>query len=230
MGRTSSQGGTYTVTLSLPATATMSVNGSAVPVSITRPGQNSQVTFTGTQNQTLTLTVDRGNSSGSELTILKPGGNYALAGTASRWYAMSSATSNTTKLAASALNDGNTSMDVNLASANETTANVYEGAGVVWTSNTTIGTFKFINGSYDGNGIFAANLQLQQTTDGSTWTAVTTWTLSPTYSYTNTAAGVTYTFTGTPISARGFRVAGQVNISGNTSKRARITEVQAFAN
>ena len=158
------------------------------------------------------------------------GGNLAPGGTASRWYAMSSTISNSSKLTANALNDGNTSVDVNLASANEATANVYEGAGVVWTSNTTIGTFKFINGSYDGNGIFAANLQLQQTTDGSTWTAVTNWTLSPTYSYTNTAAGVTYTFTGTPISARGFRVVGQVNISGNTSKRARITEVQAFAN
>ena len=143
---------------------------------------------------------------------------------------MSNATSNSSKLTANALNDGNTAVDVSLASANETTADVYEGAGVVWASNTTVGTFKFINGSYDGNGVFGANLQLQQTTDGSTWTAVSGWTLSPIYPYTNTAAGVMYTFTGTSISVRGLRVVGQVNLSGNAPKRARITEVQAFAN
>ena len=53
--------------------------------------------------------------------------------------------------------------------------------------------------------------------NGVSWTSVTTWTLSPAYPYASSAAGQTYTFSGDPISAKGFRVVGKVNIAGNTA-------------
>ena len=89
-------------------------------------------------------------------------------------------------------------------------------------------TVKFINGSWDGNGAFASGLVLQTTTNGTTW-VTSTWTVSPTYSYTNTTAGVSYKFTGAPALVRGVRVVGKLNITGNTSKRARAREVMAYA-
>jgi hypothetical protein len=67
-----------------------------------------------------------------------------------------------------------------------------------------VGTLKFINGTFNitsGNvrGPWASGLVVQYTLNGTTWVTATGWTLSPSYSYTNTTAGVEYTFTGTPI-------------------------------
>ena len=62
---------------------------------------------------------------------------------------------------------------------------------------------------------------MQYTTNGTTWVTATTWTLSPAYPYTNTAAAQTYAFSGTPIaSVKGVRVVGQVNVTGKSQKRA----------
>ncbi|MFA6566329.1 MAG: hypothetical protein WCT48_06295, partial [Candidatus Paceibacterota bacterium] len=81
---------------------------------------------------------------------------------------------------------------------------------------------------YDGyDGVFCANLTLQFTADGSTWTN-SGWTVSPTYPYNSSAQGVTYTFTGTAISKRGVRVSGQVGSVGIGSWFENMREVQVF--
>ena len=74
-------------------------------------------------------------------------------------------------------------------------------------------------------GVLVNSLALQTTTNGTTWVA-SSWTISPTYSYTNTTAGITYTFTGALV--RGVRVVGLVNTSASSSKRARVREVFAY--
>ena len=131
-----------------------------------------------------------------------------------------------------ALNDGNTMVDVDLnAGTNETVANAWEAAGVIFTTTKTVGTVKFVNGTWDGHGAFAQGLALQYTTNGTTWVTAATWTLSPAYPYTNTAAAQTYAFSGTPItSVKGVRVVGQVNVTGKSQKRVRVREVKAFPN
>jgi hypothetical protein len=52
----------------------------------------------------------------------------------------------------------------------------------------------WITSAYDGN--FEANVKLQFTTDGTTWTD-SGWTISPTYPNDQNASGKTYTFSGT---------------------------------
>lgn len=138
---------------------------------------------------------------------------------------------NSVKTAATGLNDGNLTTDVDLGNGTNEAANNYEGAGVTWVGAQNVGTFKFINGSWDGNGSFATDMRIQKlASNGVTWTDITTWTLSPSYSYTNTTANITYTFTGAPVQAWGMRVVGKLTITGHTSKRARVREVMAYAN
>src|SRR5205807_4325342 len=74
------------------------------------------------------------------------------------------------------------------------------------------------------------NFGLQTTTDGTTWTNVSGWSVSPAYPYNvPAAAGVTYTFTGPALSVLGVRVVGQVHsLSGSDSWFDAATEVQAF--
>ncbi|NJS37099.1 MAG: hypothetical protein HC765_12955 [Brachymonas sp.] len=72
---------------------------------------------------------------------------------------------------------------------------------------------------------------MQYSLNGTTWQTATGWTLSPSYSYTNTTAGVEYTFTGTPIAnVKGVRVAGKTWTAAGQSKRVRVREVKVFAN
>jgi|GEM_PF-6749198 len=108
--------------------------------------------------------------------------------------------------------------------------------GFTATSNTqTIGTVKFVNGTFNttsgvARGTFAANLAMQYTLNGTTWQTATGWTLAPSYSYTNTAGGVQFAFTGAPIaSVKGVRVVGQLTTTGSSSKRARVREVMAYS-
>jgi RHS repeat-associated protein len=270
--------GTYTLTLSTPVTGILFVDGPAVSISITRPGQDARLDFSGTAGLPLSLTVNTPSSkagiayiykpdtalltsgsvngtsllhlgtlpsTGSYTVRVNPNNNYtgtytltlsipmtdstnlARAGTAYRWSGMTTGTANGTRTTATGLNDGLAGIDVDLNTSDES-ANRFEGAGVTWTTSQTIGTVKFIGGSWDGNGAFAGSLVLQTSNDGSTW-VTSTWTVSPTYSYTNTTAGVTYSFTGAPVLVRGVRVVGQLNITGNTTKRARVREVMAHA-
>jgi hypothetical protein len=147
---------------------------------------------------------------------------------------LTSATSNSNRNTASGLNDSNLTNNVILTGGADDNANAYEAAGVVWTTSQSISKVTFINGPFNSStydGVFDKNFALQTTTNGTTWTAVSGWSLSPAYQYNlPAAAGVTYTFTGSALSVRGFRVVGEVHsLSGNDSWYADATEVQAFA-
>jgi hypothetical protein len=111
--------------------------------------------------------------------------NVALAGSAFRWSANASATSNANRVAAPALNDNSTAAEIDLAgSGDDSVANAWEAAGVVWsTSQAGINRVEFVNGSTDGpsngNGNFTANFRLQLSADGTTWSDAGGWTLAP---------------------------------------------------
>lgn len=71
--------GTVTVTLSEEVTASITVDGSAVPVAITRAGQRARVSFSGTAGQRLGLGVTQATVSGS-ISLIGPGGTTLLSG------------------------------------------------------------------------------------------------------------------------------------------------------
>jgi type II secretory pathway pseudopilin PulG len=166
------------------------------------------------------------------VTTAASGGNIAPSGTAYRWYNNTTATANTNKVAAAGLNDANLTTDVDLSGIGGDSTNMYEAGGVIWASSQTVSSVKFINGSFENgyDGVFSANLRLQFTTDGTTWTN-SSWAVSPVpaYSYDSSAsAGVTYTFTGTATAVRGVRVSGQVYLSSSSSYYENMREVQVF--
>jgi fibronectin type 3 domain-containing protein len=159
--------------------------------------------------------------------------NLAPNGTAYRWFALSSTTSNANRTASPGLNDNNLTTDVALSSGGDDVANAYEAGGIVWAASQSIGEVTFTNGSFNNStydGVFDNNFGVQVTTDGTTWTNVSGWSLSPTYSYdVPAAAGLTYVFSGPAQSVLGVRVVGQVHsLSGNDSWYDNATEVQAF--
>src|SRR5205807_101467 len=96
------------------------------------------------------------------------------------------------------------------------------------------GQVVFVNGSFNASafdGVFDNNFGLQATTDGTTWAAVSGWTLSPAYAYNSASAGgATYTFTGPALSVLGVRVVGQVHSkTGNDSSAGNAAEGHAVA-
>jgi hypothetical protein len=112
-------------------------------------------------------------------------------------------------------------------------ASAYEGGGVVWAAPQTVNKITFMNGSFNSStydGVFDNHFSLQTTADGTTWSSVSGWSLTPAYQYNlAAAAGATYTFTGPALSIRGFRVVGQVHsLSGSDSWYDDATEIQAF--
>jgi hypothetical protein len=162
--------------------------------------------------------------------------NIAPSGTAYRWFGVASATSNANRNAAPGLNDNNLTTDVPLTGPGDPddVPNAYEAGGVLWSASQSFNKVNFTNGSYDAvfNGVFDANLGLQITTDGTTWTTVSGWSVSPAYAYNSAAdADVTFTFSGPTVQALGVRVAGQVHsIPSNTdSWSVRFTEVQVYS-
>jgi hypothetical protein len=160
--------------------------------------------------------------------------NLAPTGTAYRFSANSSASSNANRVPAPALNDDSTSAEFNLAGTGDDPLwNAWEAAGIVWgAAQTGITKVEFVNGSTDGaadgNGNFTANFRLQLSTDGSVWTDASGWTLSPVYPHDATASNQTYTFTGSAASLRGVRVAGQVH-TALTSWQARARELRVWS-
>jgi methionine-rich copper-binding protein CopC len=160
--------------------------------------------------------------------------NVAPNGTAYRWSGLTTSTSNANRIAAAALNDNSLTGNVALSGGADDIANAYEAAGVVWGTSQSITKVTFTNGSFNSSsydGVFDNHFALQLTTDGSTWTNVSGWSLSPAYPYNvAAAAGVSYTFSGGSITALGVRAVGQVHsLSGNDSWFDNATEVQAYA-
>jgi len=173
-----------------------------------------------------------GDSSTIYVTTQAAGGtNIAPSGTAYCWYSNSSATSNSNRAACPGLNDGNTSTDVDLdPNGSESSSDMYEAGGVIWSTSQTISSVAFINGTWEssGDGSFGANMTLQTTTDGSTWTN-SSWTVSPSYTYNASDAGTTFTFSGSgSITVLGVRVSGEVHTAADSSWYENMREVMAY--
>lgn len=66
--------GNVTVTLSTELTGTITPGGAAVPISLTRVGQNARLTFSGTAGQSISLGITSNTLAGSTIALLKPDG------------------------------------------------------------------------------------------------------------------------------------------------------------
>lgn len=160
--------------------------------------------------------------------------NIAPNGQGYYWNGMTTSTAITHQTTTSLINNGNLTNTLNCNVTGETTTNRYEAAGVIFsTAQSSITQVVFINGPLDsnGNGNFEANLSLQ-TYNGSTWSTVSGWSVSPAYPYDSTAVGQTYIFTGPTLNnVRGVRVAGEVRLSTiDNSWSWTVNQVMIYAN
>ncbi len=166
------------------------------------------------------------NTSTFQSVTIGTSSNLAPAGTAYGWFGMSSSTATTNQTAQPGLNDGSLTNNVDLDSAGDSIG-AWEGAGVVWSTAHTVTAADFINGDITtgGDGFLTANLQLQFTTNGTTWTN-SGWTVSPVYPYSSSAGGQKYTYSGPAVSGvLGARFVGQVR-TVDTSYHWIVKEVQ----
>jgi O-glycosyl hydrolase len=185
-----------------------------------------------------TVTASVGSLSSTAAVTISNNVNVALNGTAYRWWNLASSTSDANRAAAPGLNDNNLANDVVLSGGGingqgDDNANAYEAAGIIWGGLQSMTRVTFTNGSFSPtyDGVFDANLGLQVTTDGTTWSSASGWTFTPTYAYNSAAAATkTYTFTGPALNILGVRIVGQVHTSdvGNNSWYDTATEVQVF--
>jgi uncharacterized repeat protein (TIGR02543 family) len=184
---------------------------------------------------TITVTTQDGSKTAtSAITVTAVTGstNIATSGTGTTWNNIPSATSTSdaTKASNTAINNSNTSVDVVYADA--TAAGNWQAAGIVWsTAQSGITSVKFYNGtctSLANNGVYSAGIKIQQSADGTSWTDISGWTISPAYQYTAASSNVVYTFSGASLSnVRGIRVIGQVRT--NDSWSVNVKEVEVFS-
>jgi len=154
-------------------------------------------------------------------------GNIERSGTGYVWARNTTATSNANRSARPAINDGVTTAGSVINANGEGGLVRWEAAGVLWNSPKAITSVKFVNGKLDGdgNGYFQAAVDVQFTTDGSTWKSAG-WAPTPAYPGTAAASGATFTFSGTAIpAALGVRVVGS---TGSESWSAAINEVMVL--
>lgn len=215
----------------LPGGATGTFN----PTSVTGSGSSTLTVATTTSTpigtNTLTITGTSGSLVHSATVTLIvntniPNSNIAPNGTAYGWSGMGSSSGNSNRVALPGLNDNNLTVNVDIQPDGDFVG-AWEAAGVVWSSTKSISSVDFINGDITsgGDGFLTANLKLQFSTDGSTWSD-SGWTVSPAYPYSSSAGGKTYTFAGTAVSGKlGARVIGQVRTT-DTSYHWIVKEVQ----
>jgi hypothetical protein len=137
--------------------------------------------------------------------------NIAPTGTGYTWSKNTKATSNRYRAASPEINDNNLVHNVDVQPDGDH-AGAWEAAGVVFPIAQSIASVSFINGDVtdEGDGYLEANISLQLSTDGDTWTE-SGWNVTPPYPYTSDAGGQTYAFTGAPVSGvLGARISGQV--------------------
>jgi hypothetical protein len=155
--------------------------------------------------------------------------DLAPSGTGYTWQTMTSSSVDTGKKAAPAVNDANASTEADIDSSAGDSANAWEGAGVVFASAHGIASVTFVQGktTSGGDGWFEANLKVQFSTDGTTWTD-SGWSCAPAYSYSTAVGGKSFVFSGAAASGiKGVRVVGQVNTVGN-SWWAAVNEIEVF--
>jgi Domain of unknown function (DUF4082) len=175
----------------------------------------------------LALTVPPGSPAHP---VVSEAGNVAPSGTTYRWSHNRTDTLNANRVAESELNDEEFDIDVRLNGSRHEPATAYEAAGVIWTEARLLDRVDFVNGSWEGSGdgAFCAELKLQATTDGVTWSD-TGWTVDPAYAYDSSAAGGSrHSFRGTPINALGVRVSGKIRCTQQGSYWANVSELLAF--
>ncbi len=73
--------GTMTLTLTSPLTGTMTLDGAAVPISLTKAGQTARYTFSGTSGQWLSIGFTSVTIASSTVTLLKPDGTTLASNT-----------------------------------------------------------------------------------------------------------------------------------------------------
>jgi hypothetical protein len=223
----------------LPAGASVSFNPATVTgsgnstVNVTTSGSTLAGTYTltltgvsGTLSHTTTVTLVVNPVGGSPTNIAPNGKGYI-------WHTLPSQTGTNNQTAATGINDGNLTVGVNADTAGEPSQNQYEAGGIIFTTaQSGITQVNFINGQIDtyGNGNFEQNLALQ-TYNGTAWSNVAGWTLSPAYPYTTAAGGVTYSFTGAALNGvLGVRVVGLLRCSClDNSWSWIVNEVQIYA-
>src|SRR5438132_1033432 len=105
--------------------------------------------------------------------------NIAPSGTGTTWHNMTSSTATTGKTTAPGINNGNLTTGV-YCNPNNVTRNEWEGAGVIFSTAQTVSKVVLYNGTTDsnGNGYLEANITLESSTNGTSWSPVSGWTLS----------------------------------------------------
>jgi hypothetical protein len=162
--------------------------------------------------------------------IGSPATNIAPSGTGTTWTAMTSSTGNNTQSANPIVNDNDLVVDYGLATPS---GSRWQAAGVIWTvAKNNITSIKFYNGPFYSNSdpgmCFTANVKAQSSVNGTTWTDIPGWTVSPAYPYNTSASNQIYTFSGNAVSnVKGVRIVGQVR-TNVISNRIRVKEVQVF--
>ena len=154
-------------------------------------------------------------------------GNIERSGTGYVWAKNTTATANANRSARPAVNDGVASAGSVINAAGEGGLVRWEAAGVVWDSPKTVTSVQFANGKIDsdGNGYFQGHVDVQFTTDGSTWKSAG-WAPAPAYPGTAAAGGATFTFSGTAATGiLGVRVVGTTSAE---SWSATVNEVMVL--
>ena len=181
------------------------------------------------------IVASNGGVSGAATLTISNNVNIAPAGIGYIWYSLPTNTANTPQMEAPAINDGDTQTEIAVLTPFEAAVdltNAFEAAGVIWPNTQAITNVVFINGTTIGaNGTFGGGLQLQFSSDGSTWIpAGPQWTVTPAYTYNSSRTSPTqYVFSGPVTPALGVRCLGQVNNGHNHSGAVYATEVQAYA-
>lgn len=169
--------------------------------------------------------------------------NIAGSGIGYEWVGLADANSNANRKSLAAVNDGKFD-DVSLNGGNsEASKDVYEAFGVIWDKvRNDITAIKLTNNSPKTNNYntdtrsFQLNMKIQTTMDGTTWQDLEIG-YFPEYPYGFNQAlqqnqGPMNIFTDKPFSAKGIRIAGQVNINSNVgngmSKFAGLKELEIF--
>lgn len=154
-------------------------------------------------------------------------GNIERSGTGYVWARNTTATANANRRARAAINDGVSSVGSVINPDGEGGLARWEAAGIVWDSPRTVTSVQFVNGKVDsdGNGYFQGHVDLQFSTDGSTWKSAG-WALAPAYAGTASVGGATFTFSGSATAGiLGVRVVGT---TGSESWSATVNDVMVL--
>jgi len=220
-----------------PTNATnKSVNWSSSNTAIATVSTSGLVTGVAAGTATITVTTVDGSKTATcavTVTASTTPTNIATTGTGKIWQNLAIATSNTGVLTKAGIKDGNITTDIVFTDV--TAPNYWQAAGIIWaTAQNNINSVKFYNGTavdLNTNGWFSANIKVQSSTDGTVWTDVTGWSISPAYAYTAAVSNQIYTFSGSALyNIKGIRVVGQLYTVYATSWAIHVKEVQVYSN